>query len=720
MASFTPIDHDPFAAPATQGDVGSGPLIVTVAPNRRGRQGFVPVDHDPFADQAPANTAGPQVALTEDDTARLEAQMPPVQTEQPSQLRSGLLGALQGSMFNFGDEVGSGINAGIDYVTGQAPDGIAAAYDARLTDARRQLAEAEQANPGTFLTGQIGGGILTAPLTPAKAGIAGGALTGAAYGALSGAGAGQGIGDRLTGAAVGGVVGGGVGAAVPAAIGGAKTLYNRGMDAAANATGTVRGMVNADAEAARRVQAALARDAQIGGTQFDDASLAAAQRAGQPVRVADIGGETTRALARSAANTSPEGRAALQATAEDRFQTQGNRAVEFVQRLAGTTGDAGATREALQAAAKAANRGAYGRAYAQGRSGLWDDTLSRLSAAPAVQSEIRDATRRSANKAASQGFGPVQNPFVTAADGTVSLKPGTTPSLQFWDVVKQGLDDQIEALGRAGAKGERGDLIALRNALREHLDRLVPSYSAARRGAATAFDAEDALEAGEKFVSSSMSNHDARRALAKMSAPERKLFADGFASSLIEQINRTGDRRNVINKIWGTRSARERIEIALGKDKSRELEAFVNVESVMDRLRTAVSGNSTTARQLVELGLAGAGGAYTAGSGDPRGMAYGLLIAGLSRGQRAIDARVAKRVADMLVSDDPAKVRQAAQTLAKNPTLLEAVKSADDFFVKAIGPASNENVARPLELTVRPYVGMRSSSAAEEDQNQRP
>lgn len=674
MANLVPVDHDPFA--------GGAP---GAAPN------LVPVDHDPFA--APKQEkAEPSVSRT----------------------RSGLIGAMQGATLNFGDEIASGINAGIDYVTGQAPDGIGPAYDQRLASARAQIAEAEKANPGTFLAGQIGGGIATVPFTPARAGIAGGAATGALYGALSGAGAGEGVGGRATGAAVGGAVGGALGAAVPAAIGGAQTLYGKARDAVGNATGMVRGAINPDAEAARRVQMALSRDTAVGAGQMDDAALAVAQGAGQPVTVADMGGETTRALARSAANTSPEGRAALQAATSDRFETQAPRTVEFVQRLVGTGGDAGATREGLQAAARTANRSAYGRAYAQGAANVWDDTLANIAQAPAVQAEIRDATRRSANKAAAQGFRPVDNPFVAAADGSLAMKPGVTPSLQFWDVVKQGLDDQISKLQRSGGGGESGDLIALRNALKDHLDTLVPSYAAARKGAAAAFDAEDALEAGQKFVASSMANNDARRAFAKMSEPERKMFAEGFASNLIEQINRTGDRRNVINQIWGTPRARERVEIALGKEKARELEAFVNVESTMDMLRTAVSGNSTTARQLIEYGLAGGGG-IAAYNGDPETATKALLIAGLSRGQRAIDSRVAQRVAEMLVSSDPAIVRKAATTIARNKPLLEAVKSAGDYVTKAIGPAANENVSRPLEMTVRPYLGMRSSAASEED-----
>lgn len=694
MASLTPVDHDPFAPVA---DTGSGPLVVTVAPNRRMGGKLVAVDHDPFAG-APASLPSVPVAENEADVQRLEAEQ--AAASAPSRGRSGLLGAWQGATFNFGDEIASGINAGIDYVTGQAPDGIGAAYDSRLADARRQMQEAERANPGTFLAGQVGGGLLTVPLTPMKAGVAGGLATGAAYGALAGAGAGEGAAGRLTGAGVGAGVGGALGAAAPVVMGGIGAAARGAGNAFTNATGIVRGAINPEAEAGRRVASALARDAKIGGSQLDAAGLAAAQRGGQPVRVADMGGETTRALARSAANTSPEGKAALTRLTNDRFETQGSRVVEFVQRLVGTKGDAGARKEGLQAAARSANRGAYGRAYAEGATGIWDGVLQRLSQAPAIAKEIKDAVRRSANKAASQGFRPIQNPFVETEAG-LALKPGMSPSLQFWDVVKQGLDDQIEALGRSGAKSERADLIALRNMLRDKLDEMVPSYAAARKGAAAAFGAEDALEAGEKFVMTNMSNHDARRALAKMSGPERALFAEGFAASLIDLVNRTGDRRNVINQIWGTQRARERVEIALGKEKAAELEMFVRVENIMDMLRGAVSGNSTTVQQLAAMGLAG--GAYGAFQGNMsvENFAIGAV---LKRGAQKIDGNVAQRVAEMLASDNPDVVRKAAAIVAKQKTLAEGIRQAEDNITKIMSSAANENIARPLEGAVAPLL----------------
>jgi hypothetical protein len=65
---------------------------------------------------------------------------------------------------------------------------------------------------------------------------------------------------------------------------------------------------------------------------------------------------------------------------------------------------------------------------------------------------------------------------------------------------------------------------------------------------------------------------------------------------------------------------------ALGPEKARKLEAYLNVESPMNALRGAVRGDSTTARQLFELGLAGGGSMYDLMTGSHLGAgAIGLM-----------------------------------------------------------------------------------------------
>ena len=93
-----------------------------------------------------------------------------------------------------------------------------------------------------------------------------------------------------------------------------------------------------------------------------------------------------------------------------------------------------------------------------------------------------------------------------------------------------------------------------------------------------------------------------------------------------------------------------------------------------------------------------------------------ILAFALTKGKRAIDARVAQRVADMLASPDPEMVRKAASMAAKNPRLMEAIDGASDYLTKVISPAANENVSQPLAISVRPYVSPFSSAASEQDE----
>src|SRR6185437_7955995 len=128
-------------------------------------------------------------------------------------------------------------------------------------------------------------------------------------------------------------------------------------------TNTIRGITNPEGEAGRRVLTALDRDFQTQGPQFTPQDTAVAQQAGSPTAIIDAGGETTRALARSAANTSPEARDALSGLTQNRFGTQNTRAADFVNQLTGATGDTPGAIDALKDAAQKANRPAYQQAY---------------------------------------------------------------------------------------------------------------------------------------------------------------------------------------------------------------------------------------------------------------------------------------------------------------------------------------------------------------------
>lgn len=606
----------------------------------------------------------------------------------------------QGLAFGFSDE----IKAGLRSLFGDN-------YENALNYEREKLNQISKESPVASVAGEVTGALLTTPFLPAANVFRGAnvgsrainaAVNGGVLGGVYGFGAGQGgVENRLNSAINTGAVGaltGGIGAPVVEGIAaGARSI-----------TRPFRGLLNPEQEAQRRVSVALATDNPNVPNFANRAAdtLDQANASGIPLTVADAGGETTRALARSAANTSPPARTALNNAVNDRFEGQGDRISNVVRSIVGGDPNAPALRQQVQMQARQINNPAYRRAYAEGQN-VWDEALADLAQAPDMQTAIRTATIRGNNQAAANGFEQVRNPFITDPNGKLVLRDGVTPNLQFWDAVKQNLD-----------KINTRESQFLARALRDHLDTIVPSYRTARAGAAAAFDAQDALEAGQRFASSSMPIKEARIAYQRLSNAERQLFANGFASDLLDRIAKVGDRRNVINSIFQSADSRERLALALGPRGAQRLESAARVENIMDMLRSAVQGSSTTARQFAELGLAGAQHPIGAGlvgagtgwlSGDWRygGLTFAALLSRRVAGR--IDERVARRVGEMLASNDPQVLRNAFDMIARNQSLLNAVRRVESDLSK-------------LSITNAPQVTPANMlpAAANQDQNNTP
>jgi hypothetical protein len=595
------------------------------------------------------------------------------------------------------------IAAGIRTLRGDS-EGFSKEYDyLKSLDeaAERQSPLASGAGTLAGAVGQIAAVPFSGPATLAGR-IAHGAAVGAGASGISEFADTKDFGEAAKAAGVGATLGG---IAPPALEGVVRGVGAIGRGVAA----PIRALVAPEREAARRVGIALERDAATrAGAQggpavgLDEAQFAAAQAGGQPVVTADLGGTTTRALARSSANLSPEARQAITTAADARFETQAPRVAEFIGDF-GSGATAGQTREALQELARKVNRPAYQRAFAQGESATFTPELAQISQAPVVAEAIKGATRTGANKAAAEGFRPVKNPFDVLDTGEVRLRGDAVPTLQFWDSVKRNLDDKITAFQRTGEKEAARDAQILRGQLVSHLDLQFPAYREARAGAAQFFGAEDALEAGQKFVAAKGKNEEFARAHAKFSDPEKTLFADGFVNDLVNKVNETGDRRSVLNSIFNSPAAKFRVNLALGPAKAKELEAFLNIEATMDTLRNAL-GNSTTTRQLVELGLAGtvggAGGAIA--GGNIQSASVGAVFGGLAKkGKVKIDAGLAQKIGEMLSSPDPAVYRNALKMISGSPRLLDFIKQVDTKIVGAAGSAYQQNRSKDqAELSV--------------------
>jgi hypothetical protein len=530
-----------------------------------------------------------------------------------------------------------------------------------------------QQHPYVDTAAEIAGGIAStgavgATATGAKVlGMAGqtlpelmtqGGISGAAINAADAALQGE---NPITAGGVGGVVG-----ALSPAAGRAVNAATRPVQNA------VRGILDPAAEAERRVASSIDRGIKSGDRGMTLQEMQTAKAEGQPAMLLDTGGEATRALARSAANTSAEGRSDLSRTIDARFESQAPRLAEWLQKTFHYP-NADAQQEALDKVARTVNRPNYAKAYSDGANLKWNEGFEQISQAPVVQDAIRKAMVSAKNDAAKLGFTPPKNPFQFDETGRLRLKANPDgsrmePNLQFWDIVKRNLDKTGTPEARDWAR-----------ILRQQLDDVVPSYATARAGAAKFFGAEDAIEAGQNFVGASQKFGipAARKQLSKMSADERQLFQDGYVSRLTETIEKTGDRRTVLNKIMQSPAAREEMNVALGPARAKEVEARLRIEGIMDLARPAVQGNSTTTRQLVELGLAGGVGGYESLNGDPQALMHAALVYGAARGHRVVDERVARQVAKLLASDNVGQLQKGLRILTANKNMMGAIRNAD-------------------------------------------
>ena len=593
------------------------------------------------------------------------------------------------------------LNKGVNAVaSGAASLMNGRSYDENMAAAEGLNASDRENMPISSTTGRITGAIAPMfPLGATKIGAQALGLTGKNIGtrALASAGSSAAItgADSLARGASAGDAG--LSAGISAGIGGAIPFVGAGLRAGYGAVAdrvkpVLGGLRAPEKEAMRRVGNALQMDDVK--RAFSASDEATARLNGTPLINADRGGETTRALSRSVANQSPEARRELAQFTQDRFYNQAPRAQTFLHRIMRGATDDLTYQDSIKAAAQKANRPAYRAAFdAPEAQAMWTPRLKELMQSPAMQDAAKSATGRGANRAAVEGFKPIRNPFTFKQDGTFSLaqaKKGeqAIPTLQFWDQAKRNLDGMIGTAQRQGDKTLAADLMALKTSLVSEMDGAVPAYAAARKGAAGFFDAEDALEAGKKFVNINRAIPETKRVLVKMSKDEREAFAVGFAAELKDKIGQSRDSMNVINQIFGSPEAREKVLLALGKERFKEFESFINVERTADMLRQAVSGNSSSVRQFIEMGLTGTGagvGGFVYSGGDwTSAMTAAAAGAGGKFAAQKSGQKVLRVMTNMLLSDDPRKMEQAIN-LVKNNKDANASLELIGTLVRSIG-----------------------------------
>lgn len=606
----------------------------------------------------------------------------------------------------FGQDIGAAATTYLgNPLTGQKPTGDFEAEKRRQMERDIELSKEHPAAYGAGTVAGIGAQLLAPEVGLVKAGMGLPArvAAGSAEGALYGLGQGVTPEERLSGAGTGALFGAGATGLVGAA--------EKGLSAAKGAAQRLTSGAAGDAE--RAIQGAIETDVRRGTDRLTQEEIEDAVRRGQPILPVDVGGHTLSGELRKATNVSPEAEATVYAPLKQRNLEQQSRYERHMQDLMGHDLNAAGMQEDLREVARGINRPAYRAAYdAPGAQNIWNEDLAKLVQAPAVKSAIEPAMIKAANRAVLGEAPEIASPFVVDAAGNVRMEAGKNHPLEFWDNVKQAMDDKINTMKRSG-DSSWVDINKIKNKLVETLDKTVPEYSKARSGAAAMFGADNAFDAGLSFLGtkSTLNSAKLKKAVDAMTSNEREVFAHGVAADMLAKI-RNRKERSDISKMFDSPEERQKISMALGPEKADQFEAFHRVENIMDRAYQAVVSNSTTAKQYLRTEDKGLGKKimgrlpYLGGEAGLAGvlshsasMAFlpvlldvgGVTLKHVSdkRSMAALEQLGAK-----LVSPDPAVRQEVINMIASKPSAMAKLRNVETSLRRL---AATEGVSRREE-----------------------
>lgn len=568
----------------------------------------------------------------------------------------------QGQSFNFGEEATAAAAATMDRAIGQTPAGWNDLYSAYLARERDKIDQFQQESPNTAMAAELlgalttVGGVIKGGGTAVKAGQTGkqqalAALgEGTAYGTLAGVGNSEGGAEnRALDGMFGGVIGGTAGMAGSALV----TATGRGWDVLRRKLATRFGTPEG------RAQAQIAAAMSDSGMTPEQITKNLDDLGGEGM-VMDAMGEPGRALARSSANNSPVARETLETASVARMAGQPDRLTDKLLDASGL--DEPRTIRELQDAARTEARPGINAAYEEARSLGNDIDLEAFA-------DIKNT--RIGKEAFEEGM---------AAARDRMRGSGEPSALDVLDEAKRHLDDiaQPDIGKRPTARQQFAGELA--KDIRDRTDQWLDEYANARGKARDLFKREEAFELGAEGARNRVPADFGRRVAAD-EGKNADAIAKGYAASKIDMIQNRRTTPGVVDAFDAPRQ-QSSLDTALGP-RVGPVRQQLAAEKEFGRTDKALRGNSTTARQIAEMGLMGGGGAgaglYLGGDAESAGlgmMASILLRQGGGAAARSLARNSTKKTAEIVaeilqspaMADPMARAELAKALLKSVPT----------------------------------------------------
>jgi len=251
-----------------------------------------------------------------------------------------------------------------------------------------------------------------------------------------------------------------------------------------------------------------------------------------------------------------------------------------------------------------------------------------------------------------------QTPFFRVLDDG-NIEFSRTPNLQDMEIVRRGLQEQVDVSFRGG-RGATGEAFKdLERALRSEIDAAAPAVAGARATAAQTRSARDAFQDGRKALS--MSADEVEIAFSKMGEGEMRAFRSGLMDALRARAT-TGSRNTMVRNIADPNTKEGQIlRTVFPGDQLESMLDLAGLASRSQQAATTIMGGSPTAANLAQQGRIGSNvsaeewlqfGTNPVSTIRTTSKIIQQLTPNLTEAQR-------NRVAQILISEDPALVRNA-------------------------------------------------------------
>ena len=518
-----------------------------------------------------------------------------------SPIASGAKGVAQGASLGFIDEVLAAANAARIKLGGDERS-FGEIFSTVQSELSQEFKQAQEANPRSFLGGQVVGGVGTG-LAAGPAGLVArtagrglgtralaGSAEGAAFGGAVGAGTSEGgFADRVRGTLTGAATGAALGGVIPpvaSAVGGVVRTATRPFAEAASTASTLI------ADRLRNAQTDIARAVR---------KLERLKETAPTLTLADVGGPEVQKLLRAATNI-PETtkRTALLKKLAFRKQFQFKRLGDALGVVTNQNVDEFfETAAGLGKIRKANARPLFDRAFAKPVpfTAELEEVLNR----PIIRAAIPRARAAAQNRG--EDFEQIFARQTGVDDaGIPTFDITSVPGVRDLHRIKMEIDAIIGNLKKRAETSSLAnvsvrDATIAKKALVDAIES--PEYKRALAQYAGDSAAINAAEEGLDFLKKSP---EEITALIKGfdSEAERQVFRLGAARALRDAIENRAISRDAVGTILENKRNIRRITAVFPNDRRRALQLQQSIENAQNRTLAAVQGNSTTAQQLLE------------------------------------------------------------------------------------------------------------------------